>query len=365
MSRVPFLSASYSSFRNIADGAIDLSAPEVFLVGENGQGKSNILESLYMSAYGASFRTRNDAEIARFGSNEFSVRAAFRDGRGKSSSFAYIYSGKRKRIERNSKLVADRKELVSSIPCILFSHDDMDFIAGSPERKRFFVDQSLSMHDGEYIDILRKYKKILRARNAALKEREISAATLDILDIQLAESGLAVMRKRRGAVSGFNQIFSGVYEEVSGVKGLSIGYAPSWKEDTADGVAAHLASRRGMEAAAATSLSGPHRDRILFVKGGADFAATASMGQKRLIALLLRVSQAVICARQAGKLPVLLMDDALLELDPDKRRRFTAVLPDYDQLFCAFLPGEPYGVYKRSGTMIYEIREGSCREAKD
>ena len=362
---MPFLSASYSSFRNIADGAVDLSAPEVFLVGENGQGKSNILESLYMSAYGVSFRARNDAEIARFGSGGFSIRAAFRDGRGKTSSFSYAYDGKRKRIERNSKLVADRKELVSSIPCILFSHDDMDFAAGSPERKRFFVDQSLSMHDAEYIDTLRKYKKILRARNAILKEREADAATLGIIDIQLAESGLAVMRKRRSAVESFNAVFPRLYEEVSGVRGVSVSYAPSWREESADGVAAFLASRGQAEMAAAASLSGPHRDRIGFVKGGADFAQTASMGQRRLVALLLRVSQAVLYTRRAGKLPVLLMDDALLELDPGKRRRFTAVLPDYDQLFCAFLPGEPYAAYKRSGTMVYEIRGGECRESKD
>ena len=362
---MPFLSVSFSNFRNIHDGTIDLSAPEVFLVGENGQGKSNVLESLYMAAYGSSFRTRNDAEIARFGSAEFSIRAAFKDERGKSSSFSYTYAGKRKRIEKNSKLVADRKELVSSIPCILFNHDDMDFISGAPERKRFFVDQSLSMHDVEYIDILRKYKKILRTRNAILKEKEGAGPTLDIIDIQMAESGLAVMRKRRAAINSFNLIFSNLYEEVSGINGLSIGYVPSWKEDSADGIAAFLASRRQAEAMAATSLSGPHRDRIVFVRDGADFASTASMGQKRLIALLLRVSQAVFYTRQAGKLPVLLMDDALLELDPDKRRRFTAVLPDYDQLFCAFLPGEPYGAYKRSGTRIYEIREGACRESKD
>ena len=362
---MPFLSASYSNFRNIADGTIDLSAHEVFLVGENGQGKSNILESLYMSAYGTSFRARNDAEIARFGADSFSIRAAFKDGRGKSSSFSYTYTGRKKRIEKNSKLVADRKELVSSIPCILFSHDDMDFAAGSPERKRFFVDQSLSMHDAEYIDTLRKYKKILRARNAVLKDKEAGAATLDIIDIQLAESGLAVMQKRRGVIDSFNMIFPRLYEEVSGARGVSIAYIPSWKEESADEVAAFLASKRQAETMAAASLSGPHRDRIAFVKGGVDFAQTASMGQRRLIALLLRVSQAALCARQAGKLPVLLMDDALLELDPDKRRRFTAVLPDYDQLFCAFLPGEPYGAYKRSGTMVYEIRDGYCRESKD
>ncbi len=356
---MPFLSVSYTNFRNINDGTIDFCYPEVFLVGSNGQGKSNILESLYMSSYGSSFRTRMDAEIARTGTREFSVRTVFKDDRDRNNSFSYLFRQGKKRIEKNSRLITDRKELISDIPCVLFNHDDMDFVNGSPERRRFFVDQSLSMYDSDYVDILRKYKKILKSRNLILKNKETSNETLEILDLQFVSAGLEVINRRKKAVWNFNWIFSKLYEEVSGIENVSINYFPSWTHNSIDEILSNLQKKRGIEFSLGTSISGPHRDKIIFLKDKNDFVGTSSMGQKRLLALLLRVSQAVFYTKQTEKLPVLLMDDVLLELDPEKRRKFTSVLPDYDQLFCTFLPGEPYENYKKSRTKIYEISGGS------
>jgi len=109
-------------------------------------------------------------------------------------------------------------------------------------------------------------------------------------------------------------------------------------------------------------MSGPHRDRIKFVRNGADFVATASTGQRRLLAILLRVSQSIFYKQATGKNPILLMDDVLLELDPEKRQHVTALLPDYDQLFCTFLPGEPYERYAKSSTRVYKIENGGWNE---
>jgi DNA replication and repair protein RecF len=111
-----------------------------------------------------------------------------------------------------------------------------------------------------------------------------------------------------------------------------------------------------------TTMSGPHRDRINFVLENKNFVQTASTGQCRLISLLLRVAQAVFYTRTTGLKPVLLMDDVLLELDPDKRQKLTALLPDYEQLFCTFLPGEPYERYMKDTTKIYKISNGEWYE---
>ena len=109
-------------------------------------------------------------------------------------------------------------------------------------------------------------------------------------------------------------------------------------------------------------MSGPHRDRINFVLENKNFVQTASTGQCRLISLLLRVAQAVFYTRTTGLKPVLLMDDVLLELDPDKRQKLTALLPEYEQLFCTFLPGEPYERYMKDTTKIYKISNGEWYE---
>jgi DNA replication and repair protein RecF len=357
---VPFLSASFTNFRNIADSTIDLLSREVYFVGENGQGKSNILESLYMSAYGSSFRTRNDAEIVRDGCTDFSVRSIFRDQKDRTNGISIVYKDGKKRIEKNAKQITDRKELVDTIPCVLFCHEDLDFAAGSPERKRFFLDQSLSMYDSSYIDINRNYKKILKTRNTVLKEKK--RAVLDVLDSQLAESGLEVVRRREATIRDFNRVFARLYTEVSGIDGVTIDYSPSWKERTPEQVMARLAEKREFDVTMGTSMSGPHRDRIRFVRKKALFVPTASTGQRRLLSLLLRTAQATFYTDVTGRAPVLLMDDVLLELDPDKRQRFTALLPEYDQLFCTFLPGEPYERYKRTTTRVYHISGGSWSE---
>lgn len=357
---MPFLSASYTNFRNICDNTIDLLSREVYFVGENGQGKSNILESLYMSAYGSSFRTRNDAEIVREGFADYSIRSIFRDQNERTNGISLTFRDGKKRIEKNAKQITDRKELVDTIPCVLFCHDDLDFAAGTPERKRFFLDQSLSMYDSSYIDINRNYKKILKTRNSVLKEKKLTV--IDVLDSQLAETGIEVIRRRESTIRDFNRVFARLYAEVSGISGVTIEYLPSWKDSSPERIMARLAEKRDFDVTMGTSMSGPHRDRIRFVRNKTLFVPTASTGQRRLLSLLLRTAQATFYSDVTGRKPVLLMDDVLLELDPDKRQRFTALLPDYDQLFCTFLPGEPYERYKRSTTRVYHISEGCWSE---
>lgn len=355
---MPFLSVSFTDFRNLQDGRMDLLSREVYFVGDNGQGKSNLLETLYMSAYGSSFRTRNEAELVRDGKDAYSVRSIFRDPAEHTHTIGITYQEGKKRIEKNAKAVADRKELVDTIPCVLFSHEDLDFASGSPERKRFFIDQSLSMYDPSYIDVLRTYKRVLKSRNALLRDR--SSNLLDVLDVQLAQAGLEVKIRRQRTIRDFNRVFARLYREVSGIDNVTIDYSPSWKEDTVEGILERLAERRDLDFSMGTSMSGPHRDRIRFVQGRTSFVPTASTGQRRLLSLLLRTAQATFYTEVSrGRKPVLLMDDVLLELDPDKRQRFTALLPEYDQLFCTFLPGEPFERYRRSTTRVYMINGGT------
>ena len=162
---MPFLTLSCTNFRNLQNTTIDLLAKEVYFVGENGQGKTNFLESLYYSAYGSSFRTHTEQEIVKEGETAFSVRTMFKDDNDSVTSIHSEFQKGRKKILKNHKKIADRKELVNTIPCVLFCHDDLDFAVGEPERRRFFIDQSLSMYDVLYIDEMRSYKKILKSRN--------------------------------------------------------------------------------------------------------------------------------------------------------------------------------------------------------
>ena len=216
------------------------------------------------------------------------------------------------------------------------------------------------MYDVIYIDVIRKYKQILKNRNIVLKEQKFDL--LEMYDIPLVKEGLEIQKRRKKAIFKFNTIFTSLYEQISGIEGVKIHYEPSWKSEDENEVLDYVLSKREGDKAMGTTLSGPHRDRIYFVKDGKNFISTASTGQRRLIALILRIAQATYYTEITGKKPILLMDDVLLELDPNKRQSLTALLPKYDQLFCTFLPGEPYERYKHSTTRIYQIENGDWVE---
>ena len=216
---MPFLSVSPVHFRNLQDTTIDLLAPQVFFVGDNGQGKTNILEALYVVSYASSFRTRSEAELVKTKENSYSVRGFYRDQNGKADTVAVQYDGSKKKILKNGKTVNDRKDLIDTIPCVLFCHDDLDFAAGEPERRRFFIDQSLSMYDILYVDVLRKYKKILKSRNSVLREERFDM--LDVYDIELAQTGREIVKKRYETLYRFNHIFTDLYERITGINGVT------------------------------------------------------------------------------------------------------------------------------------------------
>lgn len=386
---MPFYSLSPVNFRNLKNETINIFSKEVFFTGENGQGKSNLLEALYFASYGSSFRTHVDSEMTKKGESEMSVRVLYKGSLGDSHSTSIKFFSKggksSKKMEKDGKIIRDRKELLNTMPCVLYSHDDLEFVSGAPERRRFFIDQTLSMYDVLYVDILRRYKQILKSRNQCIKDKQFNL--LDTYDTQLAAAGLEIEKRRSACVFKFNQIFTKLYYEVSGLEGVCIRYCPAWRKDNcsknseaatqektggyndnelppAQDVISYLQGKRQSDIVMNTTLSGPHRDRIGFTRKGEAFVPQASMGQRRLVALVLRTAQAQYYTQETGRLPVLLMDDVLLELDPEKRQRMTSLLPQYDQLFCTFLPGEPYENYKTNDTLVYTIKDGGWQQAE-
>jgi DNA replication and repair protein RecF len=345
-----------AAFRNLAGAEIDTGAQDIFLIGENGQGKTNFLEALYFCSYASSFRGVRDGELVRNGEKDCSAAVRI-TGSLYERVLVKIENGK-KQVLIDGKRVEDRKELLDVAPCIVFCHEDMEFVSGSPERRRWFFDQSQSLYDPLYLEDLRRYRKVLKTRNAVLREGRADRSLLDVLDPQMAQYGLNLMEKRAAAAERFSSVFCPLYEEVSGIDGIRVRYAPSWKELTLEGLTAALEQRREADAAAGLCLSGPHRDRYVFTRSGTEFSGKASTGQRRLLALLLRVAQSIRFSEMTGKKPVLLLDDVLLELDPQKRQRFLSVMPEYDQAFYTFLPGEPWERYRKGDTLVYTLSGG-------
>ncbi len=355
-----FRNLQFYSFRNLTDRSIDTSAREIILVGENGQGKTNFLEAIHLLCYGSSFRTSRDTELITFGEESCRVSGTVsREPLDRRVSVSLGPALQGKNIEVDGTKLKDRRELLSVQPCIVFCHDDIRFVSGTPELQRLFLDQTAVLHDTAFVDARRRYARILRQRNDALKQGK--EGLLDAFDHQLAETGGALMIGRQEAVDAFNDVLKELYGPVSeDTKTIVLRYQPSWQAATeAEKV---LFDHRNGDLNLGTTTSGPHRDRLLFSSAGRDFVATASTGQQRLLSLLLRLGQVHSYHRVHDRLPILLLDDVLLELDRTRRERFLSHLPPVDQAFYTFLPQEQLPEDTAVDRLVYSVQNGVIAE---
>jgi DNA replication and repair protein RecF len=258
----------------------------------------------------------------------------------------------------NGKPVNDRRDLLSEVLCICFVQQDADFVVGPPEARRRFFDQVLALSHPAWLEAFRDYRRVLRARNAALKAGQPDL--LDVLDEQIAPLGLALRGRRESLVADFNEVFTPLVGGIMGGGGpVAIRYRPSWAGlETPEAVTGRLAALRARDLAFGTTTSGPHRDRFSCVVDGRDFSHFASTGQVRLCALALRVAQARFLAGRTGRKPVLLLDDVLLELDPGRKRAFVDRFPDYEQAFFTFLPGENHLSELSDDALLLTVENG-------
>ncbi len=360
-----FVSVAYHDFRNIHNATLDLDAPVVYLVGENGQGKTNFIESIYLLCYGASFRTRRDARLIRLGRDLAQVRGRSHRPGGIDRDIAVkISKGGKKEIRVDGRAINDRMDLMENIPCIVFAHQDLAFITGSPEMGRRFFNQTLSLFDPLFVGLLRSYRKLLKSRNILLKEG--SRTLLPAYTKNLAEIGVQIQTRREGIIEEFNASFSALFTAVSGLQGETyIRYRSSWPNGlSAEEVLEFMLRREDRDLSFETTTTGPHRDRFLLMHNGKEFSHIASTGQVRLCSLILRVAQANFFSGKTGKQPVLLLDDVLLELDAAKRERFIQELPVFEQAFFTFLPDEQFRKYGSDDTLIYRVAGGEFRHEK-
>ena len=356
-----FRSVRFHGFRNLEDREVDLGAGNIYLIGDNGQGKTNFLEALYLLSYGTSFRTRHDRDMIAWERKEMAVHGDFELAGEPDGRLSVLIRDTGKEIRLHGKTVGDRKELLRRLPAIVFVHDDFLFAGGPPERRRWFMDQTLSLHDPLYVDQLRRYRKLLKERNHLLKNRQ--TGMLEHYSEQLAFAGLALMERRDTLAREFGRIFTPLYREVSELDvDVSLNYRPSWGDDrTSELVMKRLAEKQKLDLTMGSTGSGPHRDRFVFSAAGRDFAKNASTGQLRLLSLVLRVAQARFYSVTTGRKPLLLLDDVLLELDPRRRRLFRDRLPEAEQTFYTFLPGEETGRIGEDAA-TFEVKEGRLHE---
>ena len=320
-----FTSLTYNNFRNLFSDSIDTDSENIVLYGSNGQGKTNILESVYILSYGTSFRTSALKECIHYGDEGFSISGNYFDG-AESGKITVSYFDKTRKIILDGKEIKDRKTLIYQFPCIVFCHEDINYIKGEPEYRRRFFDQMMCLYSPSFLDSLRFYKSVLVQRNAAVKTGDSSLVSL--YNSRLALYGLTLMDERMKAVEEFNRIFPDLFRSISETDyNLSVVYQPSWKEADCDKVVSYLEDNIDRDFKMNTTSSGPHRDRFTIMSQYGPFSQMGSTGQLRLCSLIFRIAETVYYTSLTSREPVLLIDDVLLELDTKKRGKVLSSLP--------------------------------------
>jgi DNA replication and repair protein RecF len=314
------------------------------LIGANAQGKSNLLEAIALLGTGKSFRTTREAEIVRSGMPSASLSGEALVAAGTirlSCTLSAGTTGLRKVYTVNGSGVRYASYL-GKMRVVTFVPGHLALVGGPPSARRSLVNAALSQENPAYYGALASYQKFLVQKNALLRGSIAPDETLlATYEERLIETGTRLILARRTFVAALGERAGAVHHAWVGARGgsLEIAYVPdvSAEVPTADAVAGAFADRlarmRVAEVARRTSLVGPHRDDVAFRLDGVPLAAFGSQGQQRTAVLALKVAEYGVLEARAGEAPLLLLDDVLSELDPERQRAFLEGVGSFEQAF--------------------------------
>ena len=321
-------SVDLDNFRNYQRLHLELGEGIHVFHGDNGQGKSNLLEAIYLSAVNKSFRSAKDKEMIRFGEKEAHIKLMlFRKDLERRIDLHLKEAGN-KGIAVDSVPIRKAKDFLGTLNCVLFSPEDLQIVKNGPSERRRFLDTELCVLDPIYCDAYIQYRKVLEQRNQLLKDIGYEPSLIDTLsawDAQLLRFGTLIIERRKDFLQELNEIVSAFHQKLSGEKeSLSLIYEPSV---SAENFEKELDSARNKDIYAKTTTVGPHRDDFEFritmrsdPERAIDSRIYGSQGQQRTCALSLKMAEIEIVKRKTGDTPVLLLDDVLSELDHNRQQ---------------------------------------------
>jgi len=313
-------------FRNYARLDVDFAPGFHLLLGDNAQGKTNILEAIYLMATLRSFRGVGGAQMIRHGHKGYFVGGHV-TARGH-REIKLFWSARERKLALDGQPVKRLTDYLGVLRTVVFCTEDMQLVKGAARARRRFLDLLLAQTQPGYLPLLQRYMRAVRARNALLKQRAPDEAALDSFSRELIRLGDEVIRSRRELVPKFSPLARLAYRRIAhDAEELRIEYQPSVRND----FAVELAQSRNRERSYRTTLVGPHRDDLQLLLNGKSAAQFASEGQKRTLAIALKMAQAEILAGFHGSPPILLIDDVMGELDVKRRSGFLPLLESAHQ----------------------------------
>lgn len=350
-----------NNFRNYKNAKTTFSDGLNFVVGSNAQGKTNLLESLYLFSVGKSPKNSKDKQIVRFGEEKSKIEVKFLTNAGEKDIQMWLFKNDKKIIKINSLNILKLTELVGTLSVVYFSPDELKLVKEVPEDRRTFLDVSISQFDKTYLYNLLKYNRILKMRNQILKSMDSVESKIEQLKLftpQLVDTAEKIIEKRLKFIENLKNIAKNIHKTITIDENLEIFYSYSPKSGLTvkQDLDKQYEQNLQKEIELGYTCVGPHRDDIVFKINDLDCKFFASQGQQRTVALVVKLSLMEVIKNEIGEYPILLLDDVLSELDNARQSRLLELVKNYQTLIsCTTVPAinPPYNIIKvENGTIV-------------
>lgn len=358
-------SIELSNFRNYENLKIEFDHGTNILYGDNAQGKTNVLESAYVSGTTKSHKGSRDKEMIRFGETEAHIRTLVEKSNMTYQIDMHLKKNRAKGIAINKVPIKKASELFGILNMVFFSPEDLNIIKDGPAERRRFLDSEICQLDKIYLSNLTKYNKVLNQRNKLLKDMVFHPeleSTLSVWDAQLTAYGRRIIERRKQFIEELNEIVYGIHKKISGDKEeLFLKYEPDIEEAFFED---ELNRAREKDRKYCTTSVGPHRDDISFFIGEVDIRKFGSQGQQRTSALSLKLSEIELVKKSIHDTPVLLLDDVLSELDSNRQNYLLNSIHDIQTIItCTGLDEFVKNRFKIN--KVFQVTNGVVTEKKE
>ena len=339
-----------------------MTVAQIFFYGDNAQGKTNILEAVYLCGTTRSHKGSKDREIIHFGDDESHICMNIKRGDIPYRIDMHLKKNKTKGIAINGVPVRKASELIGIGNFVFFSPEDLNIIKNGPSERRRFLDMEMCQLDKIYLYHLSNYNKVLVQRNKLLKDFSFypeSAAMLDILDEQLVQYGSVLIKMRDQFIKNLNEILKEIHRSLSGRKETLV---MEYENNTGiEEFGQVLFKNREKDIRTRVTNIGPHRDDLCFMISGIDIRKYGSQGQQRTAALSLKLAEIEIVKQNVKDTPVLLLDDVLSELDSSRQRYLLESIHDIQTMItCTGI--DDFVSYNFQINKLFQVIEGTVYE---
>ncbi len=352
-------SMSLQNYRNYRSLSLDFDPDTNIFYGDNAQGKTNILEAVYVSGTTRSHRGAKDRELIYFSEEEAHICTIVKKNDIDHKIDMHLRKNKTKGIAIDGIPIRKASELFGMIYFVFFSPEDLSIIKNGPSERRRFIDSELCQLDKVYLHQLSSYNKIVFQRNKLLKElpfRQDYRSVLDVLNLQMVQYGNEIIKRRRVFLEDLNKVIQNIHSRLSGGKEtLILNYEANVSEED---FLKDLEENLERDMKWKTSASGPHRDDISFLVNGVDIRRFGSQGQQRTAALALKLSELELVKRLTHDTPILLLDDVLSELDSNRQNYLLDSIRDVQTLVtCTGL--DEFVNHRFYINKVYQVTDGN------